>query len=255
MSKRGFPTECQLCGELGVIRFRQHVKIKHHLTPQEYYDMFFKKEEDGVCVTCGASVPFGKDRFRYYKWCDERCQTIAHNSTEKEKERKSKLFSEMNTLRNNALEYEDWRKERKEKIIEGSKKQWTPEKRARAQDWGRFLFRSRGKIFSYGSYKMSKMEMEFAQTLDTLNISWEYEPFTFTPPGFLGWTTPDFLLPEIDVIIELRPFNRIDEKLRIKMEAYKDDYTLALLIHENNWDICIELITSLYAEYISRFLE
>ena len=53
--------KCELCGQLlkNCLGLPSHLKHKHCIyTVQSYYDEFFKKENEGICVVCGNPTPF-----------------------------------------------------------------------------------------------------------------------------------------------------------------------------------------------------
>lgn len=55
----------------------------------------------------------------------------------------------------------------------------------------------------HGVQFRSSLEANWAATLDSLNIEWEYEPKTFTLPSGEGYL-PDFYLPKLGTWIEVK---------------------------------------------------
>ena len=66
---------CKICGKkfktLDPIGF--HIKKYHNLTIKEYYDKFYKKDNEGFCKTCGKPTNFFKLRFGYQRFCSSTC--------------------------------------------------------------------------------------------------------------------------------------------------------------------------------------
>lgn len=57
----------------------KHVHSKHDLLSQQYYDMYYKKENEGICPTCGKNTPFLKFTKGYQKHCCARCAQVDIN--------------------------------------------------------------------------------------------------------------------------------------------------------------------------------
>ncbi len=62
---------CKICGE-NIDVCWQHLRI-HKLTKKEYYDIFFKKKNEGVCVICGKPTNFISLKNRYAFVCSTAC--------------------------------------------------------------------------------------------------------------------------------------------------------------------------------------
>ena len=50
-----------------------HLKHKHNMTSKEYYDKFFKKDNDGKCKTCGKQTSFSMGKYKQF--CSTKCST------------------------------------------------------------------------------------------------------------------------------------------------------------------------------------
>lgn len=37
-----------------------HIRQKHRITSKEYYDIYFKQENEGICPICNKKTPFLK---------------------------------------------------------------------------------------------------------------------------------------------------------------------------------------------------
>ena len=67
--------KCKICGrefkrhsDLGT-----HLKQTHKLIAKEYYDEFFKQEDEGVCCICGKETRFLNVTEGYRKTCSQKC--------------------------------------------------------------------------------------------------------------------------------------------------------------------------------------
>lgn len=68
--------ECKECGRTfkTMDPFGRHLSRIHHMTLKEYYDKYFKDENEGKCETCGKETEFsGKLRFGYKRFCCNEC--------------------------------------------------------------------------------------------------------------------------------------------------------------------------------------
>lgn len=63
---------CQYCNKDFNETIRSHIK-KHNLTIKQYYDLFYKKENDGKCLTCGKETCFITFKIGYRKYCSNLC--------------------------------------------------------------------------------------------------------------------------------------------------------------------------------------
>jgi len=65
-----FCKECNIQTNLTIISFSQyHLKIKHNISLQEYYDKHIKKEDEGKCLYCGKETKFYGYNKGYAKFC------------------------------------------------------------------------------------------------------------------------------------------------------------------------------------------
>lgn len=52
----------------------QHIREGHHTTSQQYYDQFFKKPGEGVCLQCGQPTRFWVPSRGYRQYCGYVCR-------------------------------------------------------------------------------------------------------------------------------------------------------------------------------------
>lgn len=67
--------KCEICSKemqsyRGLVK---HIIATHKTTAQSYYDKYYKKPNDGVCLTCGKSTPFLTLQKGYQKHCCAKC--------------------------------------------------------------------------------------------------------------------------------------------------------------------------------------
>lgn len=65
---------CQICGRtIGGHATGLHIK-SHGMTTREYYDIYLKKPEEGICINCGKPTNFQSMFYGYAKCCSQTCQ-------------------------------------------------------------------------------------------------------------------------------------------------------------------------------------
>lgn len=53
--------------------FNSHIVHRHHINSKEYYDLYLKKENDGICLTCGNTTKFNDLWKGYRQYCCKGC--------------------------------------------------------------------------------------------------------------------------------------------------------------------------------------
>lgn len=72
---------CKICGfsgGCGPYSLKSHIKREHNLSPQEYYDKYFKKGIEGFCKFCMKPTPFKK--YGYLEFCNHSCAGNFHSA-------------------------------------------------------------------------------------------------------------------------------------------------------------------------------
>ena len=88
---------CQICQEeieidRNVRRFTNHLKNKHKITSNQYYNQYLKKyDNEGSCVICGKSTFFVNILEGYKKYCSKKCGSNGPNNVFKRKEIQEKI--------------------------------------------------------------------------------------------------------------------------------------------------------------------
>ena len=67
--------ECKICNNSykNYIALATHIRISHNISSQEYYDLFFKKENEGICPICGKLTKFRRLSTGYNMFCSNKC--------------------------------------------------------------------------------------------------------------------------------------------------------------------------------------
>ena len=66
---------CRICGRTlsDVAHLGMHITRTHEMSRQTYYDMFYKKDGEGVCLKCGNATRFEKLSLGYNHYCSRKC--------------------------------------------------------------------------------------------------------------------------------------------------------------------------------------
>lgn len=73
---------CLICGK-SYIKLGNHILQAHNLKQQEYYDIYLKKECDGVCKICGNSTNFIRLHEGYRQYCSKACMYVDSDRSKK----------------------------------------------------------------------------------------------------------------------------------------------------------------------------
>lgn len=88
--------KCEICGKevISIKALSQHI-LNHKITSKEYYDKYFKKENEGICLFCKSETKFKSLKEGYQKYCNLKC---SNNSQER------KVKFKQSYLKNNVEE-------------------------------------------------------------------------------------------------------------------------------------------------------
>ena len=76
---------CKICNKsfTSVFSLISHIKNEHKpLTAKEYYDIYLKKENDGICIVCGKPTKFISITQGYKHHCSKACARISPEAKE-----------------------------------------------------------------------------------------------------------------------------------------------------------------------------
>lgn len=112
---------CLICNEeiKNFIALGLHLKNKHNISSKDYYDTYFKKENEGICSECGKETSFQGIKRGYLKFCCPTCAQLNKDTRQKYKNTCKKIYGVENTfqaevckekakttcLKNNGVEY------------------------------------------------------------------------------------------------------------------------------------------------------
>lgn len=69
----------------------------------------------------------------------------------------------------------------------------------------------------------SRLEARWAVFFARLGLEWQYEPRAYTTESWSGRYTPDFRLPELGMLIEIKPHKVVDQYLVEKYSVFGPD--------------------------------
>lgn len=76
--------KCKICNKEFDTPKQLSWHVKHHnLTNKEYYDLYLKQENEGICLTCGKPTEFISMNKGYRQHCCKKCLNIDKNVQEK----------------------------------------------------------------------------------------------------------------------------------------------------------------------------
>jgi hypothetical protein len=71
-----------------IAAFGRHLKYEHDMNIQKYYDIFFKKDEEGFCLKCKKPTKFFKLREGYKKYCKKCSKQNVAMKAKKERQKR-----------------------------------------------------------------------------------------------------------------------------------------------------------------------
>jgi len=65
---------CQICGNMYHPKgYGSHLQSKHNISGKEYYDRYFKKDDEGICIECGKPTTYQTISLGYAIFCGDGC--------------------------------------------------------------------------------------------------------------------------------------------------------------------------------------
>lgn len=213
--------KCLIC-DLELKTIGKHLKTKHNLTYKDYYDLYLKKENEGLCFSCGLEAKFDYRHHYYNEYCDacfeltveERyniykrkddegwCKSC-RKQTKWNESRYNKYCDDCYNRQAQMLSIVHSPEFREARSIAASEQLKNP--------LNKFGKPSRSWAIAYeGITFKSSWEAEFAQLCDKHSVQWQYEPKTFKLSSGKRYT-PDFYLSQYDLWVEIKPEYRLSE--------------------------------------------
>ena len=93
--------KCLICGEeIEIGKFAPHVKREHNLkSAKEYYDLYLRSEDEGICEYCGKEeTQFKNISLGYKRFCSRKC--CGYGTQEKRKQTNIKRYGTESTAQN-----------------------------------------------------------------------------------------------------------------------------------------------------------
>ena len=76
--------KCEICNkEVKSKGFSTHIRLRHNLSCQKYYDTYIKKDGEGLCKTCGNVTNFKSIKYGYCTHCCNKCAQLDPKVKEK----------------------------------------------------------------------------------------------------------------------------------------------------------------------------
>lgn len=118
--------KCNICdmNHIFSAKFSTHLKNKHNISTQEYYDKYLKNENEDICPECGNKTKFLKISQGYSKYCSFECYKNSDNVKQLRSETNLKRYGVENCFQTekvlNIIKLRDntWYDNRREKIKE-----------------------------------------------------------------------------------------------------------------------------------------
>jgi len=93
--------ECKVCNnKIDVIGeqsfFRLHLKKCHNIKSKQYYDLYFKKENEGKCFNCGKPTKYISFNGGYSRYCSYKCAGDSIETKNKIKNTKKLVYNDEN---------------------------------------------------------------------------------------------------------------------------------------------------------------
>ena len=97
--------KCKECDRLfeNVKSLINHLVKFHHISSKEYYDKFYKQENDGICKICKSATKFKNFIYGYREYCSNRCSRLDGDVYKKAKDTNIKKYGCSCTLANDKI--------------------------------------------------------------------------------------------------------------------------------------------------------
>jgi hypothetical protein len=203
------------------------------MSVKDYYDTMIKCGNDGQCKECGSPTKFLYEEKRilaYNEFCSKSCRfSYTHKQIQSDSVRREEWADRsrdtMKAMWNNPDQAEKWKREQSERSSNQLKDPNC--------SWGKYP--GMVPLVKYKGITMrSKWEVNFATEMDSLDIQWVYEYKSFTLWNGRKYT-PDFYLPDFNLLVEIKPSLFVDEHVEAKIKFLRlYGYEICILT-ESNW--------------------
>ncbi len=94
--------ECKICSQIFYSNYdnftRCHLKIKHSITAEDYFNQFFGDADSGKCKQCGSKTKFVSIILGYKPYCSHACYSKDSSVIEKREKTNMKLYGTKNPM-------------------------------------------------------------------------------------------------------------------------------------------------------------
>lgn len=89
---------CEICNQKydNYRSFSLHIKNKHKIEPKDYYDMYLKKDGEGICKVCGKKTNWINMNKGYAKFCSNLCISKSKEIQKRREDTNLKRYGERN---------------------------------------------------------------------------------------------------------------------------------------------------------------
>lgn len=80
---------CKICNDTFIRQcgLSRHIQTKHNMSSKEYYDLYYKKSDEGKCLTCNKPTKFINIASGYCSFCSNYC--VGKNKSIQERKKKT----------------------------------------------------------------------------------------------------------------------------------------------------------------------
>lgn len=118
---------CKICGKecQRVCDLSYHVQHIHNMTAKEYYDIYLKEENEGICEICKKPTKFWTFGKGYYRFCSPKCSSNSVDVRDKTKNTMLKKYG-----KEHALQIDEFKKKQEQttKTLYGATNYFASEK-------------------------------------------------------------------------------------------------------------------------------
>jgi len=111
---------CEICKEFETKTFRGlslHIRNNHNFDIKEYYDIYLKKDAEGICTECGKETSFISLTKGYFNFCSSKCSNSSKNTRQKIEQTKLNKYGDIK-YNNKEKSSQTWRNKTIEEIAD-----------------------------------------------------------------------------------------------------------------------------------------
>ena len=259
---------CRLCLDENPVKIRNHLQKHHSSISYRDYVLNYLDSSGGFCGSCRKETEINWKAGKFHKTCGQ-SSCLKNRFTESSREYQTKRWGDDKIYREKMksvssktmkilMKKESFKGKDYVFTSERLKEFWTDEG-YREQQSIRATLQNKNPSSNFGkpysgwcSYNgvnfRSSWEKKFAQDLDSIGVSWEYEQYEFSYINFQGKKSRylvDFFLPTFQIFVEIKAQYFFDENTELKIRCVENQGHQILLLKNNNYSEILERIQSL----------